>query len=137
MPRRWAIARENNLFSQEVRQLIYGKGRNTYRILFTVLDDQPTPTVRILPIRNASQRAIGEANGEKPRSLLLSPCSLQPYPNQRATMDTRNYAQIVQTLLTEYAKGKPAYGDIEVETIFDKENGRYPIVHTGWHRVAL
>lgn len=48
-------------------------------------------------------------------------------------MDTRNYAQIVRDLLTQYSKGKPAYGDIEVETIFDKENDRYQIIHMGWH----
>jgi hypothetical protein len=62
MPRRCAISRENDFFSQEIRQLIYGKGQHTYRILFTVLDDPASPTVRILHIRNASQRAIGEAD---------------------------------------------------------------------------
>lgn len=60
MPRRCPIARENALFSQEIRQLLYGKGKHTYRILFTVLDEQPTPTVRVLHIRSAAQRAIGE-----------------------------------------------------------------------------
>ena len=34
MPKRCPIARENNYFSQEIRQLLYGKGRNSYRILF-------------------------------------------------------------------------------------------------------
>jgi plasmid stabilization system protein ParE len=60
MPRRCPIARENAFFSQEIRQLLYGKGQHTYRILFTVLDDQITPTVRVLHIRGAAQRAIGE-----------------------------------------------------------------------------
>lgn len=60
MPRRCPIARENALFSQEIRQLLYGKGKHTYRILFTVLDEQPTPTVRVLHIRSTVQRAIGE-----------------------------------------------------------------------------
>ncbi|MBE9160366.1 type II toxin-antitoxin system RelE/ParE family toxin [Nodosilinea sp. LEGE 06152] len=60
MPRRCPTARESAFFSQEIRQLLYGQGQRTYRILFTVLDDQPTPTVRILHIRNAAQRAIGE-----------------------------------------------------------------------------
>jgi hypothetical protein len=64
MPRRCALARENAFFSQEVRQLVYGQGQSTYRILFTVLDDQKVPTVRILHIRNASQRAIGEPEEE-------------------------------------------------------------------------
>lgn len=65
MPRRCSLARENALFSQEIRQLLYGSGKTTYRILFTVLDNQPTPTVRILHIRNAVQRAIGEPQDEE------------------------------------------------------------------------
>jgi len=62
MPRRCPMARENTFFSQEIRQLLYGQSKNTYRILFTVLDDQPTPTVRVLHIRSAAQLAIGEAD---------------------------------------------------------------------------
>jgi plasmid stabilization system protein ParE len=60
MPRRCILARENAFFSQEIRQLLYGSGKTTYRILFTVLDDLSTPTVRILHIRNAVQRPIEE-----------------------------------------------------------------------------
>lgn len=60
MPRRCPIARENAFFSQEIRQLLYSQGKNTYRIIFTVLSDQPIPTVRILNIRNAAQQTIGE-----------------------------------------------------------------------------
>jgi len=60
MPYRCTLARENAFFSQEIRQLLYGRGQHTYRILFTVLADQPIPTVRILHIRNAAQRTIGE-----------------------------------------------------------------------------
>ncbi|MBZ8181323.1 MAG: XisI protein [Oscillatoria sp. PMC 1051.18] len=43
-----------------------------------------------------------------------------------------NYQQIVQQLLTGYAEVKPAYGDLEVETIFDTQRDRYQIVHLGW-----
>ncbi len=39
MPRRCAIAREDAAFSQEIRQLFYGQGKQTYQILYTVLDD--------------------------------------------------------------------------------------------------
>jgi plasmid stabilization system protein ParE len=60
MPRRCAIAPENEFFSQEIRQLLYGRGQSKYRILFTVLDDQTIPTVRILYIRNTSQNIIGQ-----------------------------------------------------------------------------
>ena len=38
MPKRCPLARENEYFSQEIRQLIYGRGRNSYRIL-ALLDD--------------------------------------------------------------------------------------------------
>ena len=60
MPRRCPVAREDAFFSQEIRQLLYGKGQHTYRILFTVLDEQTTPAVRVLHIRNAAQRTLGE-----------------------------------------------------------------------------
>lgn len=48
------------------------------------------------------------------------------------------YRQYVQQLLTKYSSYKPAYGDVEVETIFDIERDHYQIVHVGWenkHRV--
>jgi len=43
-----------------------------------------------------------------------------------------NYQQIVQQLLMGYAESKPAYGEIEVETIFDTQRNHYQIVHLGW-----
>ncbi len=61
MPRRCSLAREDALFSQEIRQLLYGRGKTTYRILFTILEEQAIPTVRILHVRNAAQKAIGES----------------------------------------------------------------------------
>lgn len=60
MPRRCSLARENQYFSQEIRQLIYGRGRNAYRVLFTIFEAQDRLTVRILHIRHASQQTIGE-----------------------------------------------------------------------------
>jgi hypothetical protein len=48
-------------------------------------------------------------------------------------MDSRNYPQIVRELLDRHAQGKPSFGNIEVETIFDLEHDRYQIVHMGWH----
>ncbi|MGI0479651.1 type II toxin-antitoxin system RelE/ParE family toxin [Geminocystis sp. CENA526] len=62
MPKRCVLARENDYFSQEIRQLIYGKGKNCYRILFTILEDDKSPTVRILHIRHVSQITLGEIN---------------------------------------------------------------------------
>lgn len=65
MPKRCPLARENKYFSQEIRQLLYGRGRNSYRVLFTILEGQNISTVRILHIRQASQQTIGE-NFEEP-----------------------------------------------------------------------
>ncbi len=59
MPKRCPLAKENEYFSQEIRQLLYGQRRNSYRILFTVLEE--VFTVRILHIRHSSQPVIGEA----------------------------------------------------------------------------
>ena len=42
------------------------------------------------------------------------------------------YQKIVQDLLSDYAKVKPANGDFEVQTIFDTERNHYQIVHLGW-----
>jgi len=53
-PLRCAIAPENEAFSEEVRQLLYGKSRNTYRILFTIRDD----TVYVLYVRHSSQALL-------------------------------------------------------------------------------
>lgn len=59
MPRRCSLARENDNFSNEIRQLLYGKGRNLYRILFTILGDENFSTVRILHIRHRAQQTLG------------------------------------------------------------------------------
>ena len=64
MPKRCPIAREDTFFSQEIRQLFYGQGKQTYRIIFAVLEDQPIPTVRILYIRHGAQKTIGEPEVE-------------------------------------------------------------------------
>ncbi len=42
------------------------------------------------------------------------------------------YRQIVEQILLEYGKQKPAYGNIEVETIFDTLRDHYQIIYIGW-----
>lgn len=67
MPKRCPLARENEYFSQEIRQLLYGQGRNLYRILFTIVEGRDAATVRILHIRHAAQQTLGsneEESGE-------------------------------------------------------------------------
>lgn len=48
------------------------------------------------------------------------------------TDPSTNYQQIVEQLLLSYAEIKPAYGELEVETIFDTQRDHYQIVHLGW-----
>ncbi len=40
--------------------------------------------------------------------------------------------QIVRDLLSKHAQVKPAYGEIERQTIFDQEQDRYQLINTGW-----
>jgi plasmid stabilization system protein ParE len=51
MPLRCPLARENDAFRFEIRQLLYGKRSRTYRIIFTVRED----TVSVLHIRSSAQ----------------------------------------------------------------------------------
>ncbi|MBE9005948.1 type II toxin-antitoxin system RelE/ParE family toxin [Fortiea sp. LEGE XX443] len=60
MPKRCPVARENEYFSQEIRQLLYGRGRNSYRILFTILEGTEVSTVGILHIRHTAQQILGK-----------------------------------------------------------------------------
>lgn len=60
MPNRCSLARENKYFSQEIRQLFYGRGRNSYRVLFVIVNGQDVSAVRVLHIRHASQQTVGE-----------------------------------------------------------------------------
>ena len=54
MPLRCSLAFESSFFGEEIRQLIYGKGRNTYRILFTVIEDR----VQVLFVRHSAQKPL-------------------------------------------------------------------------------
>ena len=60
MPKHCPLARENKFFSQEIRQLLYAQGRNSHRILFTIVEDNEVATVCILHIRHAAQQTLGE-----------------------------------------------------------------------------
>jgi len=42
------------------------------------------------------------------------------------------YRDIVKHIIRDYAQWKPTYGDIEVETIFDDEQGHYEMLYMGW-----
>ncbi|MEA5574216.1 type II toxin-antitoxin system RelE/ParE family toxin [Calothrix sp. UHCC 0171] len=53
-PLRCSLAVENDAFTEEIRQLIYGKSRNKYRILFEVRKE----TVFVLHVRHSSQAPL-------------------------------------------------------------------------------
>jgi plasmid stabilization system protein ParE len=50
-PQRCALAVEHEIFPEEVRQLLYGKAKNVYRVLFTIRD----VTVYALYVRHSAQ----------------------------------------------------------------------------------
>jgi hypothetical protein len=45
----------------------------------------------------------------------------------------KRYGDLVEDILRDYGSYKPAYGDIEVETIFLPESGHYQLMNVGWH----
>ncbi len=49
-----------------------------------------------------------------------------------AKLDT--YRAHVQQVIRRYGEYKPAYGDVEVEVIFDVEHDHYQLVSVGWNR---
>ncbi len=53
-PYRYPLPPENHRFQQEIRQLLFGKGRSLYRVLFTVDRD----LVRVLHIRFPGQPLV-------------------------------------------------------------------------------
>ena len=63
-PGRCAFAPESEALGGGIRQLLFGKGRDAYRILYRVIE--PTSSnpgiVRVLHIRHASQRPIGASD---------------------------------------------------------------------------
>lgn len=61
MPYRCSLAFENDFFDEEIRQFIYGKGRNAYRILFTIVDD----SVQILFVRHTAQKPLIDESDEE------------------------------------------------------------------------
>ena len=53
-PQRCVLAIEHEIFPEEVRQLLYGKSKNVYRVLFTIRDT----TVYLLYVRHTAQAPL-------------------------------------------------------------------------------
>lgn len=56
LPRVCSVAPESDYFGREIRQLLYGKRWNKYRVLFEIRDAK----VIVLRVRHSSQRFLGE-----------------------------------------------------------------------------
>ena len=56
-PERCPLAPENGAFSRTIRQLVYGRRRHRYRILFTVRADR----VEILHIRHGARQRLSSS----------------------------------------------------------------------------
>jgi hypothetical protein len=56
MPRRCSLAYENELFDDELRQLLYGKRGRVYRILFIIRDEK----VYVLFVRHSAQEPVSQ-----------------------------------------------------------------------------
>ena len=55
-PERCALARESEVFRQPIRQLLVGKRRGVYRVLFQIRDDE----VLVLHVRHGARRQLEE-----------------------------------------------------------------------------
>ena len=53
-PQRCVLAIEHEIFPEEVRQLLYGKSKNVYQVLFTIRDT----TVYLLYVRHTAQAPL-------------------------------------------------------------------------------
>ena len=53
-PRRCSLIKENHSTSEEIRQVLYGKSRNKYRVFFAIRED----IVHILYILHSAQSSI-------------------------------------------------------------------------------
>ena len=64
MPGRCPLAPENEHFQQDIRQLLYGRGRSIYRILFTMVEVAGTSDdaeVRVLHVRHGARQTLRPA----------------------------------------------------------------------------
>jgi hypothetical protein len=53
-PQRCILAVEHEIFPEEVRQLLFGKSKNIYRVLFAIRDT----TVYVLYVRHSAQAPL-------------------------------------------------------------------------------
>jgi len=59
-PLRCPIDQDSEVYGEEVRVLLHGKGRGVYRVLFIIRRD----TVHVLTVRHSAQRSLAEEMAE-------------------------------------------------------------------------
>jgi hypothetical protein len=47
--------------------------------------------------------------------------------------DVTRYRQILRDLIQDFAKYRPARGDVQIEVIFDEGNDHYELMYAGWN----
>jgi len=57
LPGRCPLAPESKFLNHEIRELLYGRRQNKYRILFTITESE----VHVVHVRHGSRLALGEA----------------------------------------------------------------------------
>lgn len=45
-----------------------------------------------------------------------------------------DYPQYVEEIIRRYGQYKPSYGEVDVQTIIDRERQHYQLVHVGWSK---
>jgi hypothetical protein len=52
--------------------------------------------------------------------------------------ELETYREIIRNLIREYSQYQPAYGNVQIEVIFDEANDHYELMYAGWkspHRI--
>jgi len=44
-----------------------------------------------------------------------------------------NYREFIESVLSQHAQAKPAYGEVEVYTFFDRDQDHYQVFQSGWN----
>ena len=45
-----------------------------------------------------------------------------------------DYPKYVEEIIERYGRYKPAYGDVEVQTVIDRDNNHYQLINVGWNK---
>jgi hypothetical protein len=49
-------------------------------------------------------------------------------------VNVEDYERLVEEILEEFSSYKPAYGEVEVQTVVDRQSQHYQLQYVGWHQ---